>query len=122
MGTNGCLAVTPPVNTPLNGLDACLVTGGGAVKSKALLSFAAFTSLADLAVAGFIFAKFFASITKLETAFCAERENNLFVDLRELGSEGAAAATGPVLAGGGGGVHISAERCVGGSGYDPVCV
>lgn len=58
MGTNGCLAVTPPVKTPLNGLEACLVTAGGAVKSNALLSLAAFTSFADLAVAGFILAKF----------------------------------------------------------------
>ena len=58
MGTNGCLAVTPPMNTPLKGLELCFVTGGGAVKSKALLSLAAFTSFVDLAVAGFILAKF----------------------------------------------------------------
>jgi hypothetical protein len=58
LGTKGCLAVTPPVKTPLKGLEACLVTAGGAVNSNALLSFAAFTSFADLAVAGFILAKF----------------------------------------------------------------
>ena len=58
LGTKGCLAVTPPVNTPLNTLDDCFTTAGGAVNSKALLSLAALTSLADLAVAGFILAKF----------------------------------------------------------------